>query len=229
MHLDKEKHPVIEGTVTPIGGVPIKASFAIDVGAKTGFSLYSPFVAKHHLPGPNVPAVPERGVSGAGGDSIGVMGHTAELQIGQFKFSRPTTYFSQDQAGAFADPVTQGNIGEGVLGQFKLFLDYGNNRIFFEPSVKFTGRYDPAFAGLKVVATGSKYKTFEVVDVQPDSAATEAGVLKGDVITGVDGHPASELSLTNLQDMFSQSVTRTLTVQREGQSLQVTLNPRTLG
>ncbi len=228
IYLDKEKHPTIEATVTPVGGVPIKGNFSIDVGAKTGLSLYSQLVTQHHLPGTNVASIPEHGVSGAGGDSTGVMSRVAELQLGQFKFNRPTTYFSQDTAGAFADPDIQGNIGEGLLGQFKLFLDYGNNRIIFEPSGKFAGTYDPAFTGAKVVATGVKYKTFEVADVDANSAASEAGVLKGDVIAAVDGHLASELTLTNLQDLFNQPVARAVTLHRGGQTLQVTLKPRTL-
>ena len=50
--------------------------------------------------------------------------------------------------------------------------------------------------------------------VQPNSAAGKAGVQKGDIVTAVDGAPAAEKSLSELQTLMNTATKVLLTVQR---------------
>lgn len=50
--------------------------------------------------------------------------------------------------------------------------------------------------------------------VQPNSAAGKAGVQKGDIVTAVDGTPAAEKSLSELQTLMNTATKVLLTVQR---------------
>ena len=50
--------------------------------------------------------------------------------------------------------------------------------------------------------------------VQPNSAAGKAGVQKGDIVTAVDGAPAAEKSLSELQTVMNTATKVLLTVQR---------------
>ena len=226
--LNSAGHPIIEAEVTPIGSAPATGKFVLDVGSGGALALYSPFVAGHNLLGPNLKTIKAIGVGGAGGEVTARIGRVSELKIGRFRISNPITLFAEDKAGAFADPALVGNIGQQIVGKFRLFLDYSHNRIIFEPNNSFAESFDRAFGGLALVAEGKDYRTFRISDVLENSPGTEAGLQKDDVITAIDGKPAVDLSLTKVLELFERPVTYKLTVRRGDQTLQVTLTPRKL-
>src|SRR6185295_13716436 len=98
--------------------------------------------------------------AGAGGKTAGRLGRVASLQIGSFTLPQPITMFSQDAAGAFANPALAGNIGAQAGMRFRLFLDYGLKRIIFEPTPAVGQPFDRAFAGVALRASGDNYRTF---------------------------------------------------------------------
>lgn len=226
--LSSAGHPIIEAEVAPIGSAPATGKFVLDIGSGGALVLYSPFVAGHNLLGPNLKTIRAIGVGGAGGAVTARIGRVSELKIGRFRISNPITLFAEDKAGAFADPALVGNIGQQIVGKFRLFLDYSHNRIIFEPNDSFAESFDRAFGGLAVVAEGKDYRTFRIAEVLENSPGTEAGLRKDDIITAIDGKSAAELSLTKVLELFERPVTYKLTVRRGDQTLQVTLTPRKL-
>jgi len=64
--------------------------------------------------------------------------------------------------------------------------------------------------------------------VLENSPASEAGLRKDDVITGVDGEPGTDLTLTKLNEMFEKLLSRNITIRRGYQTLKVTVTPRKL-
>jgi PDZ domain/Aspartyl protease len=220
-------HPIMEAEVTPVGGEPIKGKFVLDIGSGGALSLHSPFVTEHNLPGPNMKTIKAFG-AGAGGEVNGQIGRVSELKIGKFKINNPTAMFSQDKAGAFADPDLAGNIGAQITSRFRLFLDYSHDRIIFESNARFGEPFDRASSGLSLQAEGSDYHTFLVKDVLDNSPASEAGLHKGDIITSIDGRPTAGLTLTKVNEMFERPVSYKLTVKRGERTLNVTLTPRKL-
>lgn len=228
IEMNADGHPVVEAEVTPEGGEPLKGKFLLDIGSSASLALYSPFVAAHDLPGPKLKTIRAIGAVGAGGKLQAQIGRVAELKIGEFKLAQPITLFSQDKAGAFARSDTQGNLGEQVLSRFTLFLDYSHGRIIFEPNKDFGQPFGPAFAGAVLEGAGDNYKIFRVKDVLENSPASEVGLQKGDVITAVDGRPASAFSLSEVVEMFERPGTYSLDVQRGDTKLHVSLAPRRL-
>jgi hypothetical protein len=226
--LNSAGHPIIEAELTPVGSAPVTGKFVLDVGSGGALALYTPFVAGHNLPGPNLPTIKAIGVGGAGGEVTARIGRVSELKIGRFRISRPITLFSEDKVGAFASSALVGNIGQQIVGKFKLLLDYSHNRIIFEPNDSFNDSFDRAFGGLSVVAEGKDYRTFRIADVLENSPGTEAGLQKDDVITAIDGKAAAGLSLTRVLELFERPVAYKLSVRRGGQMLQITLTPRKL-
>ena len=156
------------------------------------------------------------------------IGRVSELKIGNFRLSNPMALFSEDKAGAFASAEIQGNLGEQILSRFKIFLDYSHQRIILEPNKKFGEPFAPAFAGIAVEAQGPAYKTLQIVDVLADSPGSEAGLQRGDVILAVDGRAASEISLSELVELFERPVSCNLEVKRDNRSFRITLRPRKL-
>ncbi|HEU4770503.1 MAG TPA: aspartyl protease family protein, partial [Pyrinomonadaceae bacterium] len=222
-------HPIVEAEVTPVGSAtPLKGSFVFDIGASLTLALYSPFVAQHQLPGPELKTIRALGGAGAGGETTGKLGRVSELKLGSFTIKQPITLFSEDKAGAFASSSLAGNIGARVANKFRIFLDYGRKRIIFEPNSTFAAPYDHSSPGFAMIAEGSDFRTFRVRAVLENSPASEVGLQKDDVIVSVNDEPASKFTLSNLNEMFERPVPYRLKVMRGEETLQVTLTPRPL-
>jgi PDZ domain/Aspartyl protease len=221
-------HPIIDGEVTPIGSQPVKGKFVLDIGSSAALILYRPFVAEHHLLDQNLKTIKSIGAGGAGGATTGRIGRVTELKIGGFKVSSPITMFSEDKEGAMASSAVLGNIGAQVLSKFRLLFDYSHDRIIFEPNNTFPEGFERASGGLAMVAEGKDYRTFRITDLLDNAPAAEAGLRKNDIITAIDGKPATGLTLSRLNEMFEHPVAYKLTVRRGDQTLQVTLTPRKL-
>ena len=228
IEFNNQGHPHLEAEITPIDSKPVRAKFVLDLGSGGALALHSPFVKEHRLLEGKGTTIRAIGVGGAGGQSLGKFGRVAELKIGSFKIANPMTLFSQDEAGAFSNAALAGNIGQRIAGKFKLFLDYGNRRIIFEPTKSFPETFDRANPGIALRAEGQNFKTFRITDVLENSPGTEAGLRIDDLIMKVDDKSNTDLTITKLQELFEQSKPYKLTIRRGEQTLQVTLIPRKL-
>ena len=228
IEFNSQGHPHLEAEITPINSKPVRAKFVLDLGSGGALALHSPFVNEHRLLEGKDTTVRAIGVGGAGGQSLGKFGRVAELKIGSFKISSPMTLFSQDKAGAFANSSLAGNIGQRIAGKFKLFLDYANRRIIFEPAKSFSEPFDRAHPGISLRAEAPNFKTFRITDVLENSPGSEAGLQIDDLIMKVDDTSNTDLTITKLQELFEQSKPYRLTIRRREQTLQVTLVPRKL-
>ena len=226
MRLNAEHHPVIDAEVRPIGGAPIRGAFLLDIGAGNALVLHSPFVREHQLPGPNVRTMQGLGGGGIGGTAAGRLGRVAELKVGRFTLSNPITLFSEDRAGAYANPAIQGSIGQQAVANCRLFLDYSHGRIILEPTGGLAETFDRASSGLRIDAEGPDYKTFRVARVREKSPGSEAGLRENDVIAAIDDRAAAQLTLGDVLELFERPVTYRLTVRRGASALTTTLTPR---
>lgn len=131
-------------------------------------------------------------------------------------------------SGGIRQCFLAGNIGGQIARKFRMFLDYGHNRIILEPSDTCGDAFDRAFSGLSVRAEGQNYQTFRIRQVLEHSPASEAGLQSDDVITAADGKPAAELTRTEVIEMVERPGDYELTVRRGEQGLKTTLTPRKL-
>ena len=226
LDFDANNHPVLTATITPPGGQPIERRFVFDIGSSGSIILHSPFVREQDLLASQPVTVPVIGAAGAGGKTTGRIGRLASFQVGPFTIDNPIAMFSQDRAGAFANPNLAGNIGAQIASRFHFFLDYGRRRIILEPSAIFTRPFDRAFSGLALKTVPPDYRTFRVQELMPASPATEAGIQVGDVVVEIDGMPADGLTLSTLNEMLEKPATYGISVRRGSQILKLTLTPR---
>ncbi|HKP47753.1 MAG TPA: PDZ domain-containing protein, partial [Pyrinomonadaceae bacterium] len=218
-------HPEIEAEVTPLGGSAVKGKFVVDMGSGLALALYSPFVRQRNLLN-GLKTMPALGGRGAGGVVTGRLGRVAELKIGKYTIAQPITFFSEDQSGAFAIDSVLGNIGAQIMARFRVFLDYSRSRLIVEPNARFAEPFDRAFAGFNLLAEGADYRTFRVAQIQPDSPATEANLQQDDVLIAVDDKPASQMTLTTINQLFERAASFKLTVRRKDQTVSLTLTTR---
>lgn len=221
-------HPLIEAELTPRGGQPFKGKFVLDLGSSGALALHSPVVKEHRMLESSHHTIRAIGVGGAGGDVLARLGRVSELRIGKFKINAPTTLFSQDKAGAFANASLAGNIGQRIASKFKLFLDYERQRIILEPASTFQDAFDHAQSGLALTTEGPDFSILRVLDVLENSPASEAGLLKDDQILKVNNKDSAQLSITALSEMFERPGNYRITVRRGDQTIEMTLTTRRL-
>ena len=226
--LNASGHLLIEAQVTPVGKSPISGTFVIDLGSGGILALHSPIVREHGLPGPDVKTIASLGRGGTGGETTGRIGRIAALTIGPFTLRDVPTHFSEDTAGAFANSAVHGNIGQQIMGRFRIYLDYSRHRIILEPTAALANSFDGATSGITFEAVGRDYSSFRIRTVLVDSPATDAKLAVGDVILAVDGRKAPDLTVTVLHELFEQSTPRTLTSQRGDRTLTASLTPRVM-
>ncbi len=184
----KANTPEIEGSYGGIAG-----TFDIDTGDNGGLTLTAPFVAAHHLadrPGPHVDVV--SGVS-VGGNVYSRILRGDELVLGGVRVGRPVTELSSNTGGLFATGTFSGNIGIGVVKRFVMTLDYAHGALYFAPQpapVDDLDAYDRM--GMAIVPDPAGFKVYALT---PGGPAEGAGIRQGDVITAVDGAPASGISI----------------------------------
>ena len=212
--------PFANGIIS-VASKDIPAYFVLDFGAAETMTLTSPFVKAHDLANlaqTNATVNRPAGLENQFFAQNNVRGRIDRLQLGQMDVRSIPINMSVNTSGAYASANFSGTVGESIFSRYHVFLDYPHNRVIFEP----TPEADKPFPkrrtyGLSVLASGEALRTYTVSAVRPDSGAAADGFKKGDVVSALDGKPASEVTLSQLRDALQQENTRhSITVVRDG-------------
>ena len=215
--------PLIPAKITLPDRPAIETKCFIDSGAG-GLMLSTPFTNANHV----LDAVTKRvsgNIYGAGGESKRLAGRIAALQLGPYTLRGPVAGFSTGtKEGALASTDIGALVGGEILQRFTVTFDYPHHRILLEPNSRFGDAFHANQSGFSLVAKGPGFHTFESDDIESGSPADLAGLRKGDVLTAIDGHPASDYDLDKIDQLFQQTGrTLHLTIQRGDRTLEVDL------
>ena len=130
------------------------------------------------------------------------IGRLDRFQIGPYSAEASLVVFSKQAPPTASDPKLAGEVGAEMLRRFGVVFDYARQQIFFDPNSEFNSEDFEDMSGVTVVAGGPNLKQFVITDVRPNTPGAEAGLHKGDVIEGIDGDPAAELSLADIRRLF---------------------------
>ena len=101
--------------------------------------------------------------------------------------------------------------------------------MILEPNCHFSEPDEYDMSGLLLIAEGNEFKTFKVRHLIEDSPATAAGLSEGDVISAVNGTPASKLSLEQVRRMFKkEGQSYLLSIKRGDERMQIRIRLRRL-
>jgi C-terminal processing protease CtpA/Prc len=142
-------------------------------------------------------------------DSLGVAG---------FAIRRPAVSL-QAEAGGLPLGVYDGLLGNNVLERFVLTLDYGHQRVTFEPGPYFDRPRPADRSGLGL--SRGRDGALRVEGVIPGSPAERAGLRPGDELIAIDGRPAAECGpLYRLRETFRRDAGTEvrLSVRREDEA-----------
>src|SRR6201987_2370978 len=233
-----------KGTVIPLrfnGAAPlIKASFKL-AGLKTreddfvvntaldaSVMISDRFSEVHLIFSSHVKTINASDPQIEGGATV-ALGRLTDLEIGRYEIKRPIAAFIRQGSNSSFDSNRAGVIGGGIFRRFTVVFDYEHQQLILDPNNHFEDYEQEDKSGIAVVAKGPGLLTFEVASVEPRTPGAEAGVLKGDIIAGIDDEPAADLTLASIRALFRQVGHKyKLLIQRNGQSVQVTVQMRRL-
>lgn len=120
-----ERHPCVEASFEGHTGF-----FKLDTGAAgSTVSIHAPAVTRLKLLDGR--ETRDTRIGGVGGMRSAKKGMLAWFELGGVRTENVEATFATEQAGAFDDPYTLGNIGDDLMEPFVLVLDYQRERIAF--------------------------------------------------------------------------------------------------
>ncbi|MDB5092964.1 MAG: hypothetical protein JWO85_1065 [Candidatus Eremiobacteraeota bacterium] len=191
---------VLHGTHVeiPCGVDTFAGRCTVDTGSRDALTVLSPFVAAHpSIVPPNATAIGADGF-GIGGAALGRLARTT-LHIGAFTIPDVITDLSTQTQGAFADPHVAANIGAGTWKRFAVTFDYAKRTMTLMPNANYGARETYDRSGTFLIVRDGK---IVVADVRPGTAAADAGLATGDVLTAVDDKDAAGMGLATIRDVF---------------------------
>jgi Aspartyl protease len=126
-------HPHVTASLEIAPGEWVAGDFVIDIGSRLHVALTKPFTVQHELLqrlGPTQTSTIGRGI---GGGSTNEMARARKLRVGDWIHEAPEVAMFGEGAGVFTTGLYfEGNIGGGILCNYRLFLDYRRCRIILE-------------------------------------------------------------------------------------------------
>lgn len=222
--------PLVRVKIKQQGRAAIEGKFIADTAVRSAVSFNTPFVDANKLLqfAQQTIQVPLGGGAMVR-ESKQSIGRVPIIQLGRFRFKKNVAIFFQDKQGVVASPEFDGVIGAEVLRRFNVIFDYSRQQMILEPNRYISDPEEYDMSGMLLVAEGTDFRTFKVRRLIENSPATAAGLREGDVISAVDGKPASTLTLEDVRQMFKQKGrSYRLTVERSEQKIQTKIKLRRL-
>ena len=174
----------------------VAATCTLDTGARESVTLFTPFLSAHPAVVPATLTAPGVNGFGVGGPAIGKLGRLHTLSIGALTLHDLVGDYTQQSEGALAMPFIGANVGGAVWKRFTMTLDYRNLTMALTPNAGFTARDYWDRSGVFLINNGA----ITIINVRAGTPAAKVGLVKGDVITSVDG--SSALSLEGVRQIF---------------------------
>ncbi|MGD0142660.1 MAG: aspartyl protease family protein [Rhizomicrobium sp.] len=204
----------------------LPAHMVADFGAAGSMTFTAPFVKANNLLeliGTNKTVTRYAGLEKEFFAQANSRGFVPELRLGRIVEHNIPVNLSSNTSGAYGTGQFAGTIGETIYSRYHVFLDYPHNRIIFEPTPETAMPFKEGKTfGLTLIAAGDDLHTFIVTAVGANSPAANANFQAKDEITGVDGKPASEFTLSDLRaDLAREGETEMFTVERGGKPMAI--------
>ena len=184
----------IPGSIELSDGRVIDSDLMMDLGTGGALSIVTG--------GPHGVSPPERAIAATLGYSIvgpitGHFGRVRSLTLGGYRIDEPLAAFEDTQGvGAHAEIM----VGMETFRRFNLVFDYPGRRLFLEPNRDFAAPMEFDMSGLFLRPTGNG--EWKISRVLPGSPGDEAGLMAGDVISAIDGHPAADYRFWDLRPLM---------------------------
>jgi Aspartyl protease len=127
----EDEIPVIQAEIGIGTREPVVGALYVDTGASQRIILTRPFVETHKLIEAAGTLTEKRAGSLTGGTTY-LEARAATVRLGSIVLKNVTVGFSQDRRGSGASTTRAGIIGNGILSQFAVTLDYARRQMILE-------------------------------------------------------------------------------------------------
>jgi hypothetical protein len=199
-----------------------KVSLTLDLGDLHAMSLLTDTPNNIRLPAKALEASLGFGIQG---EIRGHLGRVRSVRIGGYEVTDVLAAFttSTDEPSL----TNRDFIGFGLLSRFNIIFDYPHQRMFIEPNDRFGDPFEFSMSGMAL--RQGPDGNLVIVQIFPDSPASEAGLKRGDVITRVNGVDARRYKTWDLAPMLrEEGKTVDFSVSSDGKELEVSITLRRL-
>ncbi len=175
----------------------------MDTGASLSLMLHNNSLKDMRLPEKMVPG---KIGNGLGGFIQGFVGRINQLTFDDYYFNGVITNFQEinEEGNKRVNFGRNGILGNEILSRFKVIFDFARSKVYLRPIKKYNKYFKYDKSGITVIASGKKLDTYIVKDLIPNSPAAEAGVLKGDIIIGINHTPAKQKGVKRISSIFQK-------------------------
>jgi hypothetical protein len=194
----EDRKPYLTTNITFANGTTRQSKLIIDLGAGHFISMEN--LANDHKLQPNR-VFADLGV-GINGTLSGYLSRIKTVELGK--------YTVKDVIAAFPDDINfipsvprDGNLGIGLLKKFNVIFDYPNNAIYLKPGLAYRKHDEHDMSGMTYYSIMDNDLMHVVIDrVEPGSAASKAGLKRGDELELIDNNAVSNMTLQQIDDLF---------------------------
>lgn len=164
---------------------------------------------------------------GLGGDIVGYASTMDHLVFGPYTFEAVPTRHQVVDSSIYLhlDVLREGLIGNEVLSQFDMVIDYPQHTLWLKPNKNYGKPMRRDRSGLRLYAYGDQLNKYIVEQVVMGSPADDSGLLPGDIIRKVGWWSSKWYSLSSLNRKLSRAPEKkvTLHILRKGTKLRKTI------
>ncbi len=136
--------------------------------------------------------------TGIQGDSANLVGLLSHFSFGDVTFEHLPTYFRFE--GSNSQDGSNGVLGNQVLKRFNTVFDFSGERMWYQPSKRFSSFIGADRSGLRLLPHS---QGAIVLDVAKDTGAYAAKILVNSIITDFEGEPVTYANFDKLKMALS--------------------------
>jgi hypothetical protein len=228
IELNKNK-PFLEAKVQIKSDDSTKVNLLLDSGAALGLLLYTH--TRADLKPPEHMILSPLGL-GLGGYIKGYIGRVFELDLAGRTYNNLITHFQkfEDDDGIEEGFRKDGLLGNLILGQHKITIDYIHKKLYLKPYSSKIKPFRFNRTGIIVIKGGESKTQYVVHHVIEGSPAADMGIMAGDLLTKISGWSINYYTLEDIEKSFTKRNRKyiNLGLMRNGEKIKLKLPLRDL-
>jgi hypothetical protein len=202
--------------------ISIEGEYLLDFGSGNSVSITTPTARNYRLQNSiNKKVGFYTKYGGIGGESASYDFMAKSVEIGGFTMKDVTMDYSTDKKGAMASSKHNGLIGNKILEQFDIIIDFANNHLYIKPNSDYGKPFRFSKLGFSFV---DRYKTLNawiVTGMYNNCNAEKAGLKIDDKIVSINGTEVKNIGYENQREFIEKLTDITLTIERNGERSEI--------